>query len=427
MVTGFQDKYYIFYELKDGKNYQLFAREIDFKDGSLKGPGQKMLTTTELLSFSFSYDSSRMLINHRMKSETWDDAISYDIIAMYVFDKNLNQIWTDKLKMPYTEKKMNNLEYSVDSKGNVYIVTSVYNDDTTDKRKKDEEEANYHLELLKVAASDRKIAITKADVGDKFVRTLWMYEGPKGEMICAGFYHNARSNGVDGIMTFKLGQDGKMFDLRTNEIPVSVLNQYASFKTQQKNTKKEEKDVAAFDNLDLREIFVQDDGSVILIGEQNFMNTVYNPNSSASSSYTYYYNDMLVTKINSKGKLDWMKKLPKRQRGYKGVGGMSYKYIKVKGTHLLLFLDNVKNKDLPVSEVPAEHRDGSGGFLTAYQINDETGETTKLTLLDTRNVNEIEAGQFAPSRIMPISTSAFVFEAYKGSKEDILIKVDLTK
>src|SRR5690349_5226063 len=49
-ITSFKDKYYLFYEQWDGDSEQLFAREIDFKDGSFKGPGQKILTVNQKLS-----------------------------------------------------------------------------------------------------------------------------------------------------------------------------------------------------------------------------------------------------------------------------------------------------------------------------------------------------------------------------------------
>ena len=50
---------------------------------------------------------------------------------MYVFEKNMAQVWNKEVKMPYTEKKMNNLDYSVDSEGNGYMLTTVYDDNST--------------------------------------------------------------------------------------------------------------------------------------------------------------------------------------------------------------------------------------------------------------------------------------------------------
>jgi hypothetical protein len=130
-----------------------------------------------------------------------------------------------------------------------------------------------------------------------------------------------------------------------------------------------------------------------------------------------------VAKINAAGKLAWMKKLPKRQEGGSGFGGMSYRYFISKDYHFFMFLDNEKNMDLPLTEVPARHVDGAGGFLTAYQVNDKTGEVSKISLLNTRDVNGMEVFQFAPYRMMATDVNTLVFEAYKKKKEDILVKI----
>lgn len=195
---------------------------------------------------------------------------------------------------------------------------------------------------------------------------------------------------------------------------------------QRKNEKKDDDDVAEFLDLELRDVFIEKDGSMLLIGEQYFIkeHTRYN-NGRTTTYYTYHYNDMLVTKIKPDGKLAWMKKLPKRQVGARGQGGMSYSYIPGKDYHYILFLDNEKNRELPLSEFPARHADGAGGFLTAYRIDNTTGEVKKDYVLDTRNVQGIELSQFLTSRILSVSSNEFVLESYKKKKEDILIKVKL--
>ena len=445
-IMEFKNHYYVFYSLWQDDLEQLYCREIDFAAGSFKGAGKKVITvnekitgtlvktgmwrvaTAEKFDFFSSYDSSSLVIQYRLKPEKRNDSKNYDVIGMHVFDKDLKEIWANKVQMPYTEKKMDNLNYSVDSKGNVYIVTRVFNDNTTDLKKRGEEDANYHLEILKAAAPSGNITSTKVDIADKFVQTVWLYESAQGPMICAGFYNKGREiNNVDGIILFKLGQDGKVFNTNAYEIPVEVLNQYASGKEKRKNERKDDDDRAEFENLILRHVVVNDDGSIILTSEQAYMRTHTSYMNGRSNTYvTYHYNDMLVAKIGATGKLVWMKKLPKRQEGGAGTGGMSYRYFISKDYHFFMFLDNEKNRELPLTEVPARHVDGAGGFLTAYQVNDKTGEVTKVSLLDTRDVNGMEVFQFAPYRMMATDVNTLVFEAYKKKKEDILVKIVVT-
>lgn len=90
---------------------------------------------------------------------------------------------------------------------------------------------------------------------------------------------------------------------------------------------------------------------------------------------------------------------------------------------------NAKNIDLPLDKVPTLQPDykKSLGLLTAYKVSDANGEVSKLSILDTRNVNDMTIYQIKVTNIAPLNDGSFVFEAYKKKKEDILIKVKLKK
>lgn len=121
----------------------------------------------------------------------------------------------------------------------------------------------------------------------------------------------------------------------------------------------------------------------------------------------------------------WIKKLPKRQFGNKGQGGMSYKHFYANNNHYLLCLDNVKNYNLPDEKTPAVHTDGQGGYFTSYKINDATGESVNSSVFDMRNVDDMTMYQFSINRILPISKDEFVIEFYKKKKEDVMMKVKM--
>ncbi len=191
---------------------------------------------------------------------------------------------------------------------------------------------------------------------------------------------------------------------------------------------------------------MQADGSIVLVGERFHIETrsYYDFQSKRTRTTTiYHYDDMVITKIGTDGNLAWMRKLPKRQTlttssshyGYSFSytaryvlrGGLSYEYMGGDHKHYLIFLDNEKNKDLKIDEVPAVHVNGAGGFLTAYEINDEDGKVNKYSILDLRDVQGMEVYQFSTDRILPTSPNQFVLEVYKKKKEDILIQVTFPK
>jgi hypothetical protein len=434
-LTEFNNRYYLFYSLWDKPNQieQLFAREIDFARGTFTGTDRNLLNVNAKMGSSFgfntSHDKSKMLIQYRLKPESRNDDKNYDVIGLHVLDKDLINVWNKEIRMPYTEKKMNNIDYSVDSKGNAYILTTVYNDNTTNVKKKDNnEQANYHIELLRIKANTNTALITPVSVNDKFINKLWLYESPGDYMICAGYYNNGKNfNAVDGVILFKVSQEGNVYDMATYEIPLEVLNQYVSPRKQKKNKKAEEKDKAQFEELELMELIIDKEGNILMIGEQYYITSHTSTSSSdrTTTYYLYHYDDLLITKIDAAGKLAWMKKIPKYQVGGSMKGGMSYKYISYGDDHYFLFLDNEKNQNLPLDQSPARHSDGAGGIFTAYKINDSHGEMSMFPIFDTRNVNGIPIYQFTTSRIRPLSPGKFVVEAYKKKKEDVLIKVTL--
>ena len=80
---------------------------------------------------------------------------------------------------------------------------------------------------------------------------------------------------------------------------------------------------------------------------------------------------------------------------------------------------------LTENDYPSQYNVGSGGFLTMYSVNDQSGSVKKNSILNTLNVKGVKLFQLDPDRIQKTSPNSFVFEAYKKKKEDILIKVEI--
>lgn len=471
-VLQIDSKYYFFYSSWDGDNdkEQLFSIEIDFAKGEFIGSpkllfqvngkvtGSPMniysggvygngfmffsMGVANKFDFMQSHDKKNILIQYRKKPEVKKDTKSYDIIGLYTYDSNLSKVYGNEVTMPYTERRMNNLDYQLDEQGNLYLLAKVFHDDSNkDKKSKKDTEANFHIELLLINAGSDKILTSKFENKDKFVNKLWMFDTNKGYVQCAGFYSNGKESKAwlanqsyfddcDGMALFKIKKDGTIYDEVFHEIPLEVLNQYESARTAKRNEKRERKgDAAQFSDLEFKDMNIDKDGNVVLVGEQYF--TIYHHTSNgmgmpgSSGYYTYHYCDLLITKIGQDGQLQWMKKVPKNQVGKRGKGGMSYKYFNTNGKHFLVFLDNVKNFDLPLDKAPKQHSDGQGGYLTAVKIDDVTGDLHKGSILNAREVEDFQIYQFATSRIVQSSSDTFMLEVYKKKKEDVMIKVIL--
>ncbi|PCJ83273.1 MAG: hypothetical protein COA57_11575, partial [Flavobacteriales bacterium] len=396
------------------------------------------------IDFYESFDKSKVLIMYRRVPDQKRDKKNHDKIGLMVYDNNLEPIWNREVKMPYTEAEMDNLGYTVDSKGNVYILALV----------KTNEEP--YLELLKYSPDiDNPIKIKVGGEGKSFSHGIQLQEGKNGQIYCAGFY--GRKKHSDGVYVSVLDTRGNVKNEKFHEIPIEIINQYIKEGKQEKNEKKEEKgkEVGVYE-LGLDQILIDGNGGLTLIGEVFYTKTRTSYGSGgvggmggAKTSIEYFYKEMFLTKISPEGELEWMKKLIKNQ--YKREGGtfgmspvfariranyfskiqiskdLSYKYLRTETDHYLLFLDNIKNLNLPENKKPAKHLSGAGGYLTAYKVNDETGAVSKASLFDTRNVNGMPVYQFEINRISKTKDDEIIVEFYKKKKQDIFLRVNINR
>lgn len=450
-IIEFSGRFFVFYSSWNGKEdkEQLFYVEVDSENCEFKGEPKLLVQVNGKIEadfagfrgFSFvsegkfdvfvSHDKSNLLVKYKKKAEKSNDKKNYDVIGLFSFDNNLNKSSEREIKMPYTERRMDNLDYQLDNHGNLYMLEKIFHDDSNEeKKKKNDKIANYHIELLTLREGSNQFEITKFENNEKFINKLWMFDTSNNYLVCGGFYSDGKGDYDDcnGILTFKVDLSGKIYDQTYHEISADIINQFESLKTIKNNEKRESNgEKAKLTDFELSDLIIQNDGSIILIGEQQFVRTYYH-NSIGGGYYTthsYHYNDIIITKINPNGELNWINKIPKTQAGTKGKGGMSYKYLYANNNHYLIFLDNIKNIDLPKDKTPAVHTDRAGGYLTAVKIKDIDGTLNKDSILNGRDIQDFQMYKFAVSSVIKTSDNSFMFEVYKDEKEDILIKIDM--
>ncbi|HYI76307.1 MAG TPA: hypothetical protein VEW65_01725, partial [Chryseolinea sp.] len=319
--------FYIFsaFNKKEEKE-DVYSREINTSDGTFQASKLLFSTASEVGVSSYaelagmtmfglgapirfevhkSFDNSKMLIRYRLKPAERDDDKNFDVLGFYVFDSNLNKQWGGEIKMPYTEKQMNNLAYGVSKDGKAYMLAYI------NKSKQ--------FELLNIT-KDLKVKANKVDIdGTLFFEKFYMQEAADGNLACAGYYANgldikvswtgsaAGSYNTNGILAFKMNQDGKVLENYNLEFPLELINQYESKRAQDKNAKREGEGKAGINDLKIIDIAWNEDGSTTIIGEQQYIRKEYVRTSMAT---VFYYGDVVATKFDKKGNVLWMKKLP---------------------------------------------------------------------------------------------------------------------
>ncbi|OFY49664.1 MAG: hypothetical protein A2W85_07305 [Bacteroidetes bacterium GWF2_41_31] len=441
-VVEIGDKFFYLYESfnKKEETKSVYVREFFTEDCSL-GQERMLLTSdgdvangpiTESIGvwgmkggppFSVykSFDDSKIMINYRRKPLLKNGSENKDLLGFFVFDSSLEPIWGREIEMPYTEQEMNNLAYTVSTDGTVYMMS-------LHRMKK-----NFRLLTIPEVG---KLTVKIIDSENFMFKHLYMAENKDGQLDFLGFYANGLeykfwegsignlSFNTNGIRYFKLSKEGEILANKDIEFPIELINKYESGRQQDKNEKRESVGKAGIRDVVLRKFTVNPDGSVFILGEQYYYSQKLNPKN-YQMTYKFHYGDLVAAKLNAKGEVQWMKKLPKNQFGTQGKGGMGIAYLEGDDSHYILFLDNVKNADIEPDESPASHFDGKGGYLTAYKIDDATGNYTKHTLYNSVEVKGVKTYQFATTRIFEAMDNVLLVEVYIKDKKDMMIKMEL--
>lgn len=169
----------------------------------------------------------------------------------------------------------------------------------------------------------------------------------------------------------------------------------------------EKKDDYEVPNLKARNILIENDGSIFIACEEyHFKEKVYVSSYGTSITYTHYYEDILAARIDAAGKFEWLRKIPKMQRGDNGRGTMSFKLVNDASGYYFLYLDNLKNLNISEDEVPKTHVDGLGGQVMVSKL-DSKGVLSKELLFDTRE----EEVMIFPAEFDRINQNQFIGRA----------------
>lgn len=438
--------YYVFEAFnKKEKTFSVYSREIDTEKGSFKEIKTLFTTKGDVAPTGYkaaggfwgigalpkfdvisSFDGSKILIQYRNRPESKNDSKNYDELGFYVFDNTFTKLWGKEVKMPHTEKEMNNLAYAINKDGVVFMLSRI--------------NASKSFEVITVSGTEglknKQLPVQKDLSFDKFD----LRESANGNIIAAGYYANGTETKVDwtgnmsfsrninGIYVFEIAKDGSI--VRDNDYPFSIelIKKYLSNRQKGKADAKEDAGTAGINDLVLRNFVLNDDGSMVIIGEINYTRKEL---WFTSMEMVTHFGDIVATKIDASGKLVWAEKMPKNQAvlqsNISDLGSLGISYVQGKGAHYILFVDNRKNATLKMDQPAEPHKGGFGGFLTAYKIDDATGKIDKHSILDLTNIEGLKAYQFNVNRIFEAMDKIFMLEVYIKDKQDMMVKMALTK
>jgi hypothetical protein len=422
---------------KSQEKEYLYYDKIDVVNGMITATEKKIIETTQINSFevwlslnslrkdkyrfNFDAENKKLLISYRLIPEKIRDKENFDKIGLHVFDENMNKIWGNEFTMPYTEAIMDNADFSVDAKGNAYMLAKIYDSEKRKEKDKETGKAAYHYEVLKFTKDNKQIVHTTILIDDYFIRDATLIENSLHEMVITCTYSKkSKGTGTDGIFLAMMDQTGKINKYKNGyyEFPLAELEKFESARSKIKMENKTDYEAP---NLSVRNIVVESDGSILIACEERFAVSINNYSERNYITTKYYYENILALKITAAGNFAWVRKIPKKQMGDGGIGTLSFKLISDSTGYYFLFLDNKKNMELTKDEVPKYHVDGFGGQVVVAKI-DNAGTVTKELVFDTRE----EDVMLFPTQFRRINGNQFIGRASikRGDYKPLLITVN---
>lgn len=217
------------------------------------------------------------------------------------------------------------------------------------------------------------------ELPEKFIYDYSFSTDDNDNLICSGFYGVGAGKGVGGGFYLKIdGESKASTTLKFKDFPDEFIMAGWSDKAVKKAEKNQEKgkgDPVLY-NYDIRNLETTEDGGAVLMAEQFYIKvrTYTDSKGNTRTIYYYYYNDIIVLKMDAQGEFSWYTKIPKYQVSTNDGGFFSsYSFHQDKSHLYFLFNDNIKN-----------YEDGNvvGGKTYATNFGSSKYNVTSLTTLN---------------------------------------------
>ncbi|MFA7274379.1 MAG: hypothetical protein WC044_10945 [Crocinitomicaceae bacterium] len=413
---------FLFYSLYDKPNTteRFFAREVDIENGGFAGKAIKLIEVHEKInsfmgtgkfSMDISEDRTKFVVRFRYIDEKKNGKENKLKYGMAVFNSSLEKLWQEDVNIPYTEEMSDIEDFTVDSKGNGYFLIKKY--DKAINRKTISDADNVTMEILEVN-DDGKDKIREFKIADNLIRSIVLKENGNGDIVCAGYYSKPKSRAIDGVFCTILSKSGDFSTPTMSEFSIDFIKEYAKLSERKEKKLKEKDDEGdlGMNFLTMRKIHNLKDGGLMLIGEIYYVTT--STDSKGNTRTTYHYDDVILTKINASGEVEWMKKIPKRSTSstFRSFVSDNFVYISLR--------DNLKNQNLRKDQNPL----GGNSAVVLYKIDLNEGDHEYKILFSSNNIDGTPVHQFYLDRIIPLTENKFAVELYIKGKKDMMFQVE---
>ncbi|MBK6628618.1 MAG: hypothetical protein IPJ87_05275 [Flavobacteriales bacterium] len=442
-VRRMGDHLFLFYStwVKDRELEQLHVREIDVATATFVDRGRMVVEVKGKLSgdlvqkagiyryavqnkyaFTPSLDRKYLGISWSMKldkKEAEPAKTALQSWPMVVFDQTMTEVWKGEVTMPWPDENVSVIDDMVDAQGRLHVLASVFN---TENGRQIADTGRF-LFTYDHLTNDWSRVPAPYDVRSQGTNLI---EGGDGLFRVVGYYGTEGDPSVKGIFVGIIRPGEGLVDLKEHAIPDEILSMYSTPKELRKQTRKEENgEEVGLNDVELVGSYHDDDGSMLLIGEERYTTTQCFTDSKGRTRCTdrYHADDLVLSRLDPNGELRWTRRLAKREISGAPIGG-AYEVLVTDGSIHVLHYGFGDNLDIRPEEPPTMK---GGRFLVVDRIDNASGEVVREAVLNPANVSGMKLGQFHMDRVVRTKRDQAVFEAYIGGKKDVLFRIAPTQ
>ncbi|MEI7734332.1 MAG: hypothetical protein WCI49_02650 [Ferruginibacter sp.] len=418
---------------KKQKILTLFAAEVDKNTGELSGDWQEITSwqkeeKSEDINFRVTYsgDSSKMVLVSSIEGK---EKNNYEVRE---FDLNLKPVGKPiAITNEFDPKTFQLEDVLYASNGNVVLVGRRYEFEEGKKKKaKFLQFVDYNVRIYNNAG--KQIKEINTDINSKWLISSKVLQIPSKELVLAAFYSDEKKGKeINGMLVQRINpQTGEIISSNQQEINTSMISAIEEDNGGDDDgndeSRKEKKEREKLEKIQNEEdglskymrfrnfIYTPDNGLVILAEKYDsytYATTSYTPGSGTMQgrwTTTYYRvyecGDLLMSKIDAKGTINWLHIAPKQQReviqtsssgNYGGftmgssffAGGFNWPFYAGFGTLSnantvnIIFNDHKKNANvLQLGQKVKKISYFSRSDCFAIALNTTTGKYTKTSL-----------------------------------------------
>ncbi len=403
-----------FTETTSTTSKKIYLQKIDKKGWKLESP--KLIA--DILNEGRSAYQSNMAVHFSSDSSTI--ALVYTIpnkrkenqaFGVHVFDRSLNETWTQRFELPYTNKLIDLTTHRITSEGDLYILGRRY---YGKRRVKLDGKINYDYLLLSFDKTGG-IDSFKIESEGKYLKDMQVDIAPSGDIISAGFYSDKGTVQAGGAYYMRIdGKSRNVVHKSFKEFEDGFLLQNMTEGKKKRIQKKLDKgkDVELpFFFID--EFILGEDGSTKIIAEQRHIYTVTTYTQYGVITTTHFdYDDMMLLNINPQGEFTDAIRVAKNQHTTNDRAAFSSYSSAYNNRHIyLIFNDNAQNLNYSGVGRVAPMQKNSTTMVMVSRI-DEHGKVVRDALFDRGDVET----KVRPALCTQLNENEMLLFGHKGLK-----------